>query len=1262
MRTFSDLQNKLTEEQIKNLGLAGSLQSANDIGFVDFAANKNPTFKNFYLDLENIGVLKSINPRTVVRDISPEEGAFNTNKTWRAAIESEYYYSTYNIVEYPLENISFTDLSVQNYSYEYNDFFIPFILKKSGKLLKSNKFKFARFRFQKNISNTNELRIQTPTGTILKHPAQGNFAANSKKHYYVWDHRLTGIPSGSLESQGVNAQFASQISGVSGILSGYYVTYPTTLDKQDYVGYNIETQIAPRYNQTNEQSIKGLLVISVGTPNQKEIVYISPHAMQTGYANTYENFNEIQSEIINITPGSKRQYITVTGAQFSGANGIYREVKNHPSTGYLKRYRNVLPTGARWTGNLHLNIPRREVYWNGYNWNIEVSGQKIYKSLSEISIDQVLASRLIRNPVALYDLRGKYSQITGLNEISNVWQKTISSGKLNSFTKSIIYWDPLNGANYGPLSAENTTGIYIGVAPNYYNESTFTGNNISLLNNQYSGNGSLFNPGTGYNYFYKTGNRGERRSRITPKFFDGWYLPDQPVDQGTFLNSWILPYISGQTTLATGNFITQGSYTVTGARFWSGFGFQYVTGEFYGATGNLFSGQVISGSGVSYYNTTGYQNYTVQETGIITGRPTYIAPSGWTTGYRNVPLFSGATGDISRVSGNGSQLILSGQTYWYPQSYVYASNVKGISFNQTGVQISNGIVYANNIPYSGYQTGLVDAPYVREFITTVCDSGKYEKYATHIYTNGSGNNLFYDILGDYGFKDQWIMINETNRYVSGTSGYSLLFVNKRQSSATYPIIPRICWWDGIGKFANSGLLINNTTSVLTGAYTVLRIPTGADQFIQSNSLSISSRKFLNLLSDDNGYTIYEFGNEHQNLIYSNWKISSEPQPVTITGANRLYYYSIPQNSGASFPLKISPTGSANQNPIWLSKIENRTVRGGLAVRMSVSAPDIFSTAFTAYPSGNSTYGTAPTISNGSFILKEKNTNKNRLIQLKSVFLDSKYVNSGHVLPTGYGTVGYLENVWNYPLYFKYQDQSEILEEGGINTQLGYITGSGLQPEPIESGVIIGDQYITMSDATGIYKVAPSEMTLVYSGSVIEPIKQTIPLKDTLFYKFYNHIYNADKTLATGTWDGTIPSGSSFTVELISTYFNDDFGIDGGNLGVFYAGNDQDIQSEIFSAYTFPSITGAYPKVDARNNNLSYVSHAVNKNKHISKMHAKNLARKRMQEIYNRTAKLNIPNLLFKNLKYNRMEEFLINKYIKLTQTGQSTPADIFNSF
>jgi hypothetical protein len=1256
MRTFSSSQKKLSQKEIKNLGLAGSLKSANDIGFVDFERSKNTAFRDFYLDLENVGVLKNINPRTVIRGVSPEEKQFNTNLTWRTAIESQYYYTTYNIIEMPIGNISFTDMSIQNFSHVNNNFFIPFLNDKNiNKISKSNKFKFARFRFKKETSNTNELIVQSPSGQIFVKPAVNNLASNTKKYYYKWDHNLNTIPSGYLAEYGLSQDFAIQSSGASGILSGYYVPYPTTLDSQDYVPYNIPVQIAPKFNTGNQQSVKGLLAISIGTANKKQIVYISPHGLQTGFSNTYENFNSTESKNINLTPGSKRQYATVTGLGYHQSYGPYREVKNYPSSGGLPRFRNVLPTGAKWTGNANLNIPRKEIYWDSYNWNIEVSGAKIYQSVSEIDFVLSRSSRPTFDIVGVGEMMGKYKQITGSsNEVSKVWEKTISDGKTNQFVKSIIYWDPVQ--NMDPIYATfgTNTNIYVSVTPNYFSDSTFTGNNMSGLNSQYSGNGSLFNS-TPYRYFYRTGiSRGNRRAQYPPIFFDGWHLPTQ--SPATFLNSFIFPS-GANSTLATGNFITQGNTVITGAKFWSGNGFRYITGTFYGATGNLFSGQAISGSGVSFYNITGSQNYFLPETGIITGtnRLTYLNASGWISGYRLVPLFSGVTGNISRVSGAGSQLVLSGQAYLYPRFYSGTTSVPlGISLTQSGVQVVNNIVYLNNVPYSGYQTGTVQSWYTRQFITTVSESGSFEKYSNYIYTDGSGTNILFDVIGDYGLTGQWIMINETNRYVSGTSGYSVLFINKRKEGIA-SVLPRICWWDGVGKFANSGLQINNSPTPITGGYTIGRLPVGAQTYLNSNSgLSINSRKFLNILSSDGGNSIPQFGTNggYLYLVQSSRLLYTPSQGAPLTPSTS----SIP-NSG-SFPTKLSATGYAD--PLSSSKWTQQfqlTRKQKLSITTSPAASAIFDTTFVPLSTGVS----SPSILNGSFYLKSRNVSRNKLVQLKSVYLDSRYINNGHVLPTGYATVPYYGDIYNYPIYNKYADDLENDGGNGINTQME--NGSGAYfPEIIESGIIVGGEFIPMAAATGRYKLNPTETIVLYSGGVVEPIKQDIPLKDTLFYKLYNNAYFAEKTLATGTWDGTIPSGSYFTVELISTYFDDNFGVDSNNnLGIFYVGDNPDIASAINDAYTLQKITGAYSKVDARNDNLSYVSHAVNKDKNNSKIHAKYIARKKMQEVYNRTAKINCPEILFKNSKYQKMEKFLIDKYIEILQTGSANVSP-FNTF
>lgn len=166
--------------------------------------------------------------------------------------------------------------------------------------------------------------------------------------------------------------------------------------------------------------------------------------------------------------------------------------------------------------------------------------------------------------------------------------------------------------------------------------------------------------------------------------------------------------------------------------------------------------------------------------------------------------------------------------------------------------------------------------------------------------------------------------------------------------------------------------------------------------------------------------------------------------------------------------------------------------------------------------------------------------------------------------------------------------------------------------------------------------------LPYNG---EFLKQETPLKDTLFYRFYKKLYNKNKTIATGTWDGIIPSGASFSIEIISTFFDEYFGLS-HNLGIYYAGENQEIISKIQNAFNAGAISGLAPKikVDENLDEISYTAHAVNKNFHESKMQAKRIARKKLRQKLTSATKIIAPEILYKNKKYIKMENFIYKKY------------------
>jgi hypothetical protein len=75
------------------------------------------------------------------------------------------------------------------------------------------------------------------------------------------------------------------------------------------------------------------------------------------------------------------------------------------------------------------------------------------------------------------------------------------------------------------------------------------------------------------------------------------------------------------------------------------------------------------------------------------------------------------------------------------------------------------------------------------------------------------------------------------------------------------------------------------------------------------------------------------------------------------------------------------------------------------------------------------------------------------------------------------------------------------------------------------------------------------------------LQQSIPLKNTLFYKLYEPIYRKD-SVNTGTWNGVIPSGTPFQIEILRTK-NDTLGIDNNFQFNLYSKN----YFTLFSGYT-----------------------------------------------------------------------------------------------
>lgn len=97
-------------------------------------------------------------------------------------------------------------------------------------------------------------------------------------------------------------------------------------------------------------------------------------------------------------------------------------------------------------------------------------------------------------------------------------------------------------------------------------------------------------------------------------------------------------------------------------------------------------------------------------------------------------------------------------------------------------------------------------------------------------------------------------------------------------------------------------------------------------------------------------------------------------------------------------------------------------------------------------------------------------------------------------------------------------------------------------------LVIGSEYFSGNVFSGSGIVLADPISDNYSGiynsfkiDQNQHIKQDIPIKDTLFYKFYSGLYTGSKTFNTGTWNGIIPTGTNVQIELISTELNKTIG-------------------------------------------------------------------------------------------------------------------------
>jgi len=145
----------------------------------------------------------------------------------------------------------------------------------------------------------------------------------------------------------------------------------------------------------------------------------------------------------------------------------------------------------------------------------------------------------------------------------------------------------------------------------------------------------------------------------------------------------------------------------------------------------------------------------------------------------------------------------------------------------------------------------------------------------------------------------------------------------------------------------------------------------------------------------------------------------------------------------------------------------------------------------------------------------------------------------------------------------------------------FVNSNIVQYRRIPSGIILptlklGSEYLSQKIKwTGIQfdesknGLDDASLHKVLSNS---ELKQTTPIKDTYFYKLYSGLYNANKTFNTGTWNGIIPSGVNFSIEIIGFDLGrgKEYGVN-NTLSVLYTGysSEDALDKKIFNClYTY----------------------------------------------------------------------------------------------
>lgn len=133
-------------------------------------------------------------------------------------------------------------------------------------------------------------------------------------------------------------------------------------------------------------------------------------------------------------------------------------------------------------------------------------------------------------------------------------------------------------------------------------------------------------------------------------------------------------------------------------------------------------------------------------------------------------------------------------------------------------------------------------------------------------------------------------------------------------------------------------------------------------------------------------------------------------------------------------------------------------------------------------------------------------------------VNSLYVNSGFVLPTGLVMKSEAERA----------NWSGAVTTGTWPTS-GVITQNFYQLALASGAFVSGTTYEEAN-----LQIFLASLFETDNYKIVDYLKQTTPIKNTVFYKLYSGLYTGNKTFNEGTWNGVIPSGTNVFIEYVST--------------------------------------------------------------------------------------------------------------------------------